>query len=87
MPKTIAVIGGTGLCDWPGAELLGTREVETAYGAPSAPIHQMRYKVAHLHRELLLSQISYNVCYYCLHILLHHYDRDDDDDDDEQSTD
>lgn len=46
MPKTIAVIGGTGLCDWPGAELLDTREVDTAYGAPSAPIHQMRYKGA-----------------------------------------
>ncbi|MFT5577046.1 MAG: 5'-methylthioinosine phosphorylase [Bermanella sp.] len=40
---TIAVIGGTGLCDWEGAEHLTTRVLDTPYGEPSAPLRQMRF--------------------------------------------
>ncbi|MFI5086145.1 MAG: S-methyl-5'-thioinosine phosphorylase [Actinomycetales bacterium] len=34
----IAIIGGTGLYSLPGAEVLGTPEVATPFGAPSGPI-------------------------------------------------
>lgn len=40
---TIAVIGGTGLCDWEGAELLASQVVDTPYGDPSAPLRHMRF--------------------------------------------
>lgn len=40
---TIAVIGGTGLCDWQGAELVASELIETPYGAPSAPMRQMQF--------------------------------------------
>ena len=43
MSATIAVIGGTGLCDWPGASVLEDIPVETPYGAPSAAIQRMQY--------------------------------------------
>ena len=46
MSKTIAVIGGTGLCDWPGAEVLDETAVETPYGAPSALLQRIRYEGA-----------------------------------------
>lgn len=46
MSKTIAVIGGTGLCDWPGAEVLDETAVETPYGAPSALLQRIRYQGA-----------------------------------------
>lgn len=46
MSKLIAVIGGTGLCDWPGATQLDEVEVDTAYGKPSAPLHRLRYEDA-----------------------------------------
>lgn len=46
MSKTIAVIGGTGLCDWPGAEVLDETAVETPYGAPSALLQRIRYEDA-----------------------------------------
>lgn len=46
MSKTIAVIGGTGLCDWPGAEVLDETTVETPYGAPSALLQRIRYEGA-----------------------------------------
>lgn len=46
MSKTIAVIGGTGLCDWPGAEVLDETVVETPYGAPSAHLQRIRYEGA-----------------------------------------
>ena len=46
MSKTIAVIGGTGLCDWPGAEVLDETAVETEYGAPSALLQRIRYEGA-----------------------------------------
>ncbi|MFQ3201096.1 MAG: 5'-methylthioinosine phosphorylase [Zhongshania sp.] len=46
MSKTIAVIGGTGLCDWPGAEVLDESQVETSYGAPSALLQRIRYEGA-----------------------------------------
>lgn len=35
---TIAVIGGTGMNQWPGLEILERRVLETPYGAPSAPL-------------------------------------------------
>lgn len=39
IPKgLVAVIGGTGMNDWPGLEVLGSAEVNTAYGPPSAPL-------------------------------------------------
>ena len=43
---SIAVIGGTGLCDWDGAEVLSQEEVETPYGSASAPLRKMRYQGA-----------------------------------------
>ncbi len=43
MGKVTAVIGGTGLCDWPGAHLLESREVETRWGEPSAPLSRFEY--------------------------------------------
>ena len=46
MSKTIAVIGGTGMCDWPGAEVLDETTVETPYGAPSALLQRIRYEGA-----------------------------------------
>ena len=46
MSKTIAVIGGTGLCDWPGAEVLDETAVETPYGAASALLQRIRYEGA-----------------------------------------
>ncbi|MBD2859093.1 S-methyl-5'-thioinosine phosphorylase [Spongiibacter sp. KMU-158] len=46
MSKTIAVIGGTGLCDWPGAHLLESREVTTKWGSPSAPLCRYTYQDA-----------------------------------------
>ncbi|MBU1833752.1 MAG: S-methyl-5'-thioinosine phosphorylase, partial [Gammaproteobacteria bacterium] len=46
MSKTIAVIGGTGLCDWPGAEVLDETAIETPYGAPSALLQRIRYEGA-----------------------------------------
>lgn len=35
---TIAVIGGTGMNQWPGLEIEKRHEVNTPYGAPSAPV-------------------------------------------------
>lgn len=46
MSKLIAVIGGTGLCDWPGATQLDELEMDTPYGKPSAPLHRLRYEGA-----------------------------------------
>ncbi|MEX1667738.1 S-methyl-5'-thioinosine phosphorylase [Zhongshania guokunii] len=46
MSKTIAVIGGTGLCDWPGAEVLKETVIETPFGMPSAPLQRIRYESA-----------------------------------------
>ncbi|MDF1691106.1 MAG: S-methyl-5'-thioinosine phosphorylase [Zhongshania sp.] len=46
MSKTIAVIGGTGLCDWPGAEVLEETAIETPFGMPSAPLQRIRYESA-----------------------------------------
>jgi 5'-methylthioinosine phosphorylase len=43
MTKTIAVIGGTGLCDWPGAEVLEEHVVDTPFGEPSAKLQRIRY--------------------------------------------
>lgn len=43
---SIAVIGGTGLCDWDGAEILREEEADTPYGSPSAPLRKMRYRGA-----------------------------------------
>lgn len=40
---TIAVIGGTGLCDWDGAEVLSSTVVSTPYGEASAPLRLMRF--------------------------------------------
>jgi len=34
----IAVIGGTGMNDWPGLEITGSRTVDTPYGQPAAPL-------------------------------------------------
>lgn len=34
----IAVIGGTGMNQWPGLAILDQRKVDTAYGPPSAPL-------------------------------------------------
>lgn len=42
--KHYAVIGGTGLCDWPGAERLQDIALETPWGAPSAAVQQLRYR-------------------------------------------
>ncbi|WP_293370809.1 S-methyl-5'-thioinosine phosphorylase [Nevskia sp.] len=36
-PK-VAVIGGTGMNDWPGLEISASTVVDTPYGAPSAPL-------------------------------------------------
>lgn len=46
MSKTIAVIGGTGLCDWPGAHLIESVEVDTPWGQPSAPLCRYSYQDA-----------------------------------------
>jgi len=35
---TVAVIGGTGMNNWPGLEITGSTVVDTPYGAPSAPL-------------------------------------------------
>lgn len=40
---TIAVIGGTGLCDWEGAEVLTDKVVDTPYGEASAALRHMRF--------------------------------------------
>lgn len=42
--NAIAIVGGTGLCDWKGAQLLETIDVETPYGAPSSPLQYLRYE-------------------------------------------
>ena len=34
----VAVIGGTGMNQWPGLEILESVVVDTPYGAPSAPL-------------------------------------------------
>jgi 5'-methylthioinosine phosphorylase len=36
--STIAVIGGTGMNDWPGLEVVDRRTATTPYGEPSAPL-------------------------------------------------
>ena len=46
MRRPIAVIGGTGLCDWPGAHMLSSEAVSTPYGEPSAPVQHMEYQGA-----------------------------------------
>ncbi len=38
MSTTIAVIGGTGMNQWPGLEIERRHEVNTPYGKPSAPL-------------------------------------------------
>ncbi len=43
MSETVAIIGGTGLCDWDGAEVLISKAVDTPYGETSAPLREMRY--------------------------------------------
>ncbi|WP_372749387.1 S-methyl-5'-thioinosine phosphorylase [Litorivivens sp.] len=43
MSEAVAIIGGTGLCDWDGAEVLAARVVDTPYGETSAPLRDMRY--------------------------------------------
>nr|WP_221200423.1 S-methyl-5'-thioinosine phosphorylase [Litorivivens lipolytica] len=40
----IAIIGGTGLCDWQGAEHISSEPIETPYGEASAPLRRMRYQ-------------------------------------------
>ncbi len=35
----IAVVGGTGLCDWPGMQWLDKQAVQTRFGEPSAELH------------------------------------------------
>lgn len=42
----VAVIGGTGLCDWSGAELVSERDIKTPYGDSSARLRQIRYRDA-----------------------------------------
>ena len=44
MSDVIAIIGGTGLCDWDGAEQTGSDIVATPYGEASAPLRRMRYQ-------------------------------------------
>lgn len=43
MSAVIAVIGGTGLCDWVGAEALASLTPQTPYGAPSAALRRLRF--------------------------------------------
>lgn len=38
LAATLAVIGGTGMGQWPGLQIDKTEAVETPYGAPSAPL-------------------------------------------------
>ncbi|MEO0345935.1 MAG: S-methyl-5'-thioinosine phosphorylase [Pseudomonadota bacterium] len=38
----VAIIGGTGVEEWPGAEVIERREIETSYGEPSAPLVHAR---------------------------------------------
>lgn len=38
--KRIAVIGGTGINQWPGIQVQQKHEIETPYGAPSGPINE-----------------------------------------------
>ena len=40
---TIAVIGGTGLCDWDGAEIVAEKQIATPYGDASAALRKMRF--------------------------------------------
>jgi len=40
---TIAVIGGTGLCDWDGAEIIAEQAIDTPYGAASAALRHVRF--------------------------------------------
>ncbi|MBB3046484.1 5'-methylthioinosine phosphorylase [Litorivivens lipolytica] len=44
MSDLIAIIGGTGLCDWQGAEHISSEPIETPYGEASAPLRRMRYQ-------------------------------------------
>jgi len=40
---TVAIVGGTGLCDLPGLELVREHVIDTPLGSPSAPIKEGRY--------------------------------------------
>lgn len=42
--QRIAVIGGTGLCDWQGATVLQDHCVRSDYGEPSSPIQSLSYE-------------------------------------------
>lgn len=39
---SIGIIGGSGMETWPGAEVVERRDLDTPYGAPSAPLVQVR---------------------------------------------
>ena len=38
---TIAILGGTGVENWPGAQLLESRHLETPFGPPTAPLQRI----------------------------------------------
>ncbi len=44
MSDVIAIIGGTGLCDWEGAETIASQAIPTPYGEASAALRRMRYR-------------------------------------------
>ncbi|AKH69728.1 methylthioadenosine phosphorylase [Spongiibacter sp. IMCC21906] len=44
MRHKVAVVGGTGLCDWPGLEFGKARKINTPYGSPSAELQALRYQ-------------------------------------------
>lgn len=46
MSRCIAVVGGTGLCEWPGAKLLKSISPSSDYGEPSAELQQIEYEGA-----------------------------------------
>lgn len=43
MAHKVAVIGGTGLCDWPGVQPGKVRRINTVYGAPSADLQSLQF--------------------------------------------
>lgn len=44
MTKRVAVIGGTGLCDWEGATVLQEHNIRCDYGTPSSPVQLLSYE-------------------------------------------
>ena len=44
MSKRLGIIGGSGLYEIPGVDILESHKLDTPWGAPSAPIIECKYK-------------------------------------------